>query len=339
MPKVIGHFSGFASPHVRLNGNNKAVSFDTKDLLRSAVRVGKKNNLDLMKHRFHAKMEMRYKIAIILANTRQNATGFLVRSGVYEFLDPSEKSNTSYYIGLSLAHMFAERLLKIPWLMHLDVYQNQHNVVAAVDTRSRPDLFGFNSRGKWYIIEAKGRSNEMEKGLIQKAKDQTDKVISINGDNPVRIASVAHFIDNKVNVNWIDPDEFSADAVSYIVNIDQFFEQYYLLIVSAIGGIFDDHVPESNGNYYIAILDDTGLSVGLHKDIYDAYKNREFSSIPAISERLQYNLDETKSYGEDGTVLLIGDIGDQLSLPLTTVIPLEIDGEIEERQDNRRKKT
>lgn len=339
MPKVIGHFSGFAKPHVRLNGNNKAISFDTKDLLRSAVRVGKKNNLDLMKYRFHAKMEMRYKIAIILANTKQNNVGFIVRSGIYEFLDPSEKSNTSYYIGLALAHMFAERLLKIPWLMHLDVYQNQHNIVSAVATRSRPDLFGFNRKNKWYIIEAKGRSNEMENGLIQKAKDQTNKVITINGDDPTRIASVTHFVDNKINVNWIDPDEFSADAVSYTVSMDQFFEQYYLLVVSAIGGVFDDHVPDTDGNYYIANLDDTGLSIGLHKNIYNAYKEGNFSSIPTISENLQYGLDESRSYGEDGTILLTGKIADQLSLPLSEAMLFGIDTILEKAQEDETKKS
>ena len=116
MPKIIGHISHFRGTHSKINGSNQTIHFDMKDILRSAVRVGKRNAHDMMRNRFHAKMEMRYKIAIILANTTTDQQDHLIKSGVYPLLDPSEKSNISYYLGLAIAHMLAEQLIGVKWL-------------------------------------------------------------------------------------------------------------------------------------------------------------------------------------------------------------------------------
>jgi len=201
MAYINGRFRHFTGLHAHLNGS-ALIQFDQKDLLRSAVRVGKRNTLDLMKHRNYARMEMQYKIAIIRANLMENPSAFMVKSGVYEFLDPSEKSNLSYYFGLSFAHMIAEQFLDIKWLMHLDVHHKAFSVAASTSTKSRPDLFGMNASNDWYVIEAKGRSGAMSMKLLAKAKGQTQLVHSINGINPTRIASVIYFNGPQLGAEW-----------------------------------------------------------------------------------------------------------------------------------------
>lgn len=319
MAYINGNFAHFVVPHAHLNGAH-LIQFDVKDLMRSAVRVGKRNTSDLMKHRQFACMEMQYKIAIIRANLLESPRNYMIKSGVYEFLDPSEKGNLSYYFGLTFAHMLAEQFLNVPWLMHLDVYRRGygHNVQLAAGINTRPDLFGQDAAGNWYVIEAKGRSGGMNREVQTKAKIQTQTVISINGHTPTRIASVIYFARNEVRANWMDPDEVEPDAEHLNIDQNQFFENYYLPIVSVIGGVFDDSQPEERGEYYVGPIDDD-LSVGLLKPVYDAYKSGRFDQIPGLLTDRGHEVTADASFGRDGTALFVGGRGLQ---PIEQMLPL-----------------
>ena len=65
-----------------------------------------------------------YRLLIVRANLKE-AGGYLEKTNSFKGLDPSEKGAVSYFLGLASAKLFSARLLGVPYLMHLAVYQTQ----------------------------------------------------------------------------------------------------------------------------------------------------------------------------------------------------------------------
>lgn len=317
MPQIAFKPYKFSGKWAHLN-KNYPHTFRTQDLLRSIVRVGKRNHSDLAKYGYYSKMEMQYKIAIILANTKISSSNLMLRSDVYKLLDPSEKTNISYYLGLAFSHLLSESILRVAWLMHLDVYHKGYSIkYNSSKIKSRPDLFGQDTSGDWVVIESKGRSNSMELGLIDVAKDQTRRIHSIAhgvspsvNKRPLKIASVTHFIGNELTVNWMDPDDSDDDAQTIEVVDSDFFREYYRSVISVIGGVFDNRQPSQFGQFYIEQIDDLGNMIGIHISIYNAYSLEEFDSIKSLCQNIDTErpkIPENASLGMDGIIFILGD--------------------------------
>src|SRR5258708_24977418 len=106
---------------------------------------------------------------------------------------------------MTLAKLFANRLLSVPWMMHLDVYRQQLQPV--LSGRSKPDFVGLNSNNDWVVIEAKGRTNDFEESVLQTAKAQTQKLATIQGTRPVlRVATLAYFAAGNLELVMRDPE-------------------------------------------------------------------------------------------------------------------------------------
>lgn len=107
--------------------------------------------------------------------------------------------------------------------------------------------------------------------------------------------------------------------MSLLINMDEFYKEYYAPIVAAIGGIFDEHIPLSYGRYYIAELEEDGIAIGLLRTVYMAYKNGNFGSIPQILESEKNAIDTLSSSGSDGTILIANkQLDSVLAIPLST---------------------
>ena len=175
---------------------------------------------------------MLYRTGMILANLR-GTKGPIKKSDAYCALDPSEKAAASYFIGLTLSNLMARRLFGIRWLLHLDVYHD--TLRPSLRGSGRPDLVGSDRMGRWYVIEAKGRSNGLDKHVIAHAKTQTRKLRTICGHSPhLRVASVAHFTGGSLSVHMEDPHEVDDDALDWDIPENQFLQDYYRLFVAII---------------------------------------------------------------------------------------------------------
>jgi len=64
-----------------------------------------------------------------------------------------------------MAKAFAERVLEVPWLMHLDVCRDE--LLPVFEGQSHPDLVGQTAGGDWIVVEAKGRSNSFGERLME----------------------------------------------------------------------------------------------------------------------------------------------------------------------------
>src|ERR1035437_3515938 len=121
------------------------------------------------------------------------SSGRLLQTISYGASDPSEKTSISFYLGMTLAKLFAEVLFDVPRMLHVAVY-GQNYQIAAGQGASRPDLIGLSVNGDRFVFEAKGRSNGFDGQALNTAKDQAEQIISIDNVGPLcRIASQSFF--------------------------------------------------------------------------------------------------------------------------------------------------
>lgn len=273
---------GFGPEYQHMNGDmDIATTWD--ELLHAAITVGRRGLRDVLAHGRYSTFEMHYRAAMLLANLQQSQ-GQLRKSDAYRHLDPSEKAAASYFIGLTLAKLMARRLLGIDWLMHLDVYRPFLQPVLLES--GRPDLVGLDARRQWHVIEAKGRSNRLDRGVVSKAKEQTLKLGTVRGREPtLRVASVAHFSRGFLSLRLEDPVGQDTDAVDWDLTENQFLRDYYDPFAALIdqklrvgAGEFDISAQSETVNgvdFLVAELSDVDLAIGLERSIYEFHRSAD----------------------------------------------------------------
>ena len=206
MPQLTYYASNFPASYGPLLAGQYSLSFTWADLLWAAISVGRAEHFHLFRHGAFSSFEIVYRAAIIFANLCETPNGSIKQSAAYEGLDPSEKGAISFFIGLTIAKLFVEKRLNVPWLMHLDVYRQELQPV--LQGLARPDLVGRNVAGDWIVVEAKGRTHGYDKSALVRAKEQAGQLLSIGGTQPaLRLALLAHFRGGLLQCSVNDPDD------------------------------------------------------------------------------------------------------------------------------------
>lgn len=218
--------------------------------------------------------EWLHRTSLVPAYVRLAAPGdALVRSALAESLDRSEKVALSYALGQAMTTVFCRRELRVPFLMHVDRYASRWRLDFA-NGRRRPDLFGRIGAGRWIVAESKGRSNTMEAELRNVLKQQKGMIRSIAGHVPeVALGCVASFPtmsrrgDRRMCVNVFDPEVDERSLSMDEVTDEQFLQTYYEPFIRAIQA--GQLIPDWPG-YVVSELRDSGIRVGIRREIYDA---------------------------------------------------------------------
>ncbi|MEC7523846.1 MAG: hypothetical protein VYE22_28455 [Myxococcota bacterium] len=199
------------------------------DILWAAVTVGRPSRAYVFKHKDASAYEalFRWSAVRMALEGRGHGASRLRRTAAVRSLDPTEKGAISYFLGMTFAKLFASELLKVPWLLHLDVFKDQ--VAAVLTERSRPDLVGEDAAGQWIAVECKGRSARPDTETTDKAKRQAKRIKSIGGKKPrYHIATFTYFADHLLHFAWEDPepDENEPEPIRLTVPGDA-WKQYY----------------------------------------------------------------------------------------------------------------
>jgi hypothetical protein len=210
-------------------------TFTRWELLAASFTVGRSSRWDVFSHGPYSLYEMMYRSGMVFANLKKDANGNLVQTNAFLALDPSEKSAVSYFNGLTISKLMADKLMSIPYLMHLEVYQKEitakYGKTVYKNGKSRPDLIGFDANLYPYIFEAKGRSGAFDARAFSKAKDQAQMLVSIGTPavNPkVAVAVQAYFNSKKqMLVKWKDPVSNEQGLVYEFVNGESVIKKYY----------------------------------------------------------------------------------------------------------------
>jgi len=184
------------------------LSFCWSDLLWAAITIGRPNTAYVFRHGDASIHEALFRLSLVrMALEQVPLSNRLYRTDAFRALDPTEKGAVSYFLGMAVCKLFASRLLDTPWLLHLDVFRDQLHPVT-LGGRSRPDLLGEDATGVWHAFETKGRSSPPSIGNKEKAKEQAERLVSVNGSKcSLHVGSLAFFRgDGELEFYWRDPE-------------------------------------------------------------------------------------------------------------------------------------
>ena len=270
MPRIKYNMYNFPGGYQSLNGQG-ILDISWAELVWAAISVGKGELFHILRYGRFSMFEIAYRLAILYANLCENEQEYIRRSLAYDGLDPSEKGAISYFLGLTFAKVFGERLLNVPWLMHLDVYRDI--LWVSLINQSRPDLVGRNVDGEWVVMESKGRTNGFDSGALEQAKRQAEQVIEISGEAPVlRIGLEIHFSDGTLHIVAVDPefDDSSEQRIELPLTKEQFFKGYYRPFKTWIKDAPDaTHFEWRGTNYKMVTIKSVDVSIALVEDVLE----------------------------------------------------------------------
>jgi hypothetical protein len=206
VPLIDYQSQGFPAGAPVMNGF-ATLNVTWRDLLTAAVTVGRPNRAYVFQHGAASKYEALFRWSLIRMAVEQfgPAAHRLRRTDAAKTLDPTEKGAVSYFLGMAVCKMFAEKLLDTPWLMHLDVFRAQ--IGAVLREGSRPDLIGQSRTGQWMAFESKGRISQPDATTKTKAKGQARRCIRVN-TTPVtfHIGAITYLANDVLRFFWRDPE-------------------------------------------------------------------------------------------------------------------------------------
>lgn len=216
-PKMEGKFW---IPHTNLDfppgvlATRGPVEADWDDLLWAALTVGRPNTAYVLAHGDASLYEALFRVSLVrMALEQRPYRQWLYRTSAFRSLDPTEKGAVSYFLGMAVCKLFADRLLGTTWLLHLDVFKDQIDP-KVVGGRSRPDLVGLSQTGTWVAFECKGRSsvpNAEERG---KAKQQARRLVRVGSQAcALHVGAISYFQGDRLEFHWRDPEPEDAEEL------------------------------------------------------------------------------------------------------------------------------
>lgn len=241
MPRIEYTSADFPGSNPKVSPGTRCENFGWNDLIWAAITVGRGGWFDVIRFGTPSTYEILFRACLLKTAIQASSTARSFEwTGAYRNLDPSEKGAVSYFIGLMMCKLFAERFLDVPWILHLDVYRSQLNPVL-LRGRSRPDLVGQSLGGDWVVFESKGRTSGPTQDDKDKAKVQARRLTHVNGARiAYGVALFSHFYRGELKVHWQDPKpdegtEEPEEPFTLEAEIDDFLRHYYQPIVNVVG--------------------------------------------------------------------------------------------------------
>ena len=206
------------------------------DILWAALTIGRPPSFAyLFRHGKASLYEALFRLSLIRMAIEQDNSGRLKRTDAFAALDPSEKGAVSYFLGMAICKFFVSKLLKTPWLLHLDVFRS--SLKPTLLGGSRPDLVGFDKFiNKRYAFESKGRSYPPSSSDIEKAKGQAQRLVTVdNRKCLLQIGTFAYFKSGILHFHWRDPvpEGDSLELVSPEHKWRHYFEPVLALVLNS----------------------------------------------------------------------------------------------------------
>lgn len=286
IPYVAEKFPTSCGP--TLKGSHR-LSIGWQDIVWAAITAGKPNASHLLAHRWHSFADIVVRSHTIYANLREHA-GCLKRSSLYEAADPTEKGATSYFIGMTMAKLFADRLLNTPWVFHASIAKSSGASISyKKGSKSQPDLIGQNTSGQWVVLEAKGRTHGFSQSCLDGAKSQTRRIRHINGVSPYLRVAVHAYFDNELRVHLADPDSHERTARNVQIDVAGAMSQYYSIAAALTRK--SKKIRKIEGRPYVIYYDlDSGVTVGVEREVLELIRQGDFNSlIRQLSDRQRIN--------------------------------------------------
>lgn len=317
MPRIYYTASGYLGNFQNLNTNIEQHILCRKlDLYRAIITVGNPSFITLNDIRKFGlwpalSASIIQKVLLVQTNISSNVGGIHLNP-IYETYVTDQKRIVSYNLGMAVAKIYAERLLNIPNLTHVESLKKV-NAITFVNPaiKKEPDLVGKTDNGDWHVFEAKGTSKNSLTKPIADAKYQAQQVNLIHGNAPATLTACAtSFRQNKIFTKLVDPPGNGPKAIE--IDETKFYDQYYAPFF-ALRDV-------SNSSFKLKKVDDLeynsidlktpklNLTLGLEREVYELLQEKNFSSVNEFYRRKKnfepnFQLENQVSVGLDGFIV------------------------------------
>ncbi|MEO7098768.1 MAG: hypothetical protein ABI162_05360 [Luteolibacter sp.] len=224
MAKIAVNIRNFKDDYADLNGQH-TLEVSRRAVLRSALMLGFQDY-----SHFGSAVEglkrHRYLSGLSALNCLRQVAGNWVLEDFHDELDGSEKGPESYGKGMIFAKLVAEKFLGVRWLSHVDALKAKGELETIADSKQRGDMVGLCQKGRWHVVEAKGRSRSFSDTDVEHAKHQAACVERVAGESPATNSAC-------ITSLWTDPIEILLDdppidgALSWDFEASEFWTYYY----------------------------------------------------------------------------------------------------------------
>ncbi|HET9378629.1 MAG TPA: hypothetical protein VFO40_26905 [Chthoniobacterales bacterium] len=135
MPVIPYRARNFSGTFAGLNGNNQ-IQITWAQLVWAAITTGKAAG-DEYAYGIYSAVERLHRASMMRAYLLQAGSGRLIQTAPYVSSDPSEKTSISFYLGMTLAKLFAELLFDVPRMLHVAVYGQNYEIATAQEGRGQ----------------------------------------------------------------------------------------------------------------------------------------------------------------------------------------------------------
>lgn len=280
------------------------LEFSNKELLHAILTCGMPMQRLTCEYMNKRKMELLYKMFLIETALEEDGRN-LTKSQRVMYLDSSEKSVMSYYVGMFFTKLISKKMYDIDYLTHLNMIENIYGngFIDYFGKQWRPDMIGYRMMDQsWSVWEAKGGSNRRAPAL-KKGCQQVADIAKINGKKPsLSAVCMTYYSHGFLSAVIKEPESTGGEALK--IDGNRFYRTYYepirQLFVEA-----EDSLKKENGRVEVTLEipyfgqdRETGerrsVSVGMSESLYDAVIRKEYGR---IRERLlEENKDEQRDY-------------------------------------------
>lgn len=275
--------------------SSKIVECNNLELLHSILTCGMPNQFLSTWHHEKRTQEFISKISMVETSLTVN-DGYLIKSPATEYLDASEKSVNSYYLGLIFTKLFSMKEFDVDYFLHTTVFDQVYGTDALIcNGRKKPSFVGYQKdTQEWSIWESTGKRDHAPKALDD-AYNQVLAIKTVNEQLPtLAMACMTYFDTKHGELQGILRNASVGKKADITFDREQFFNLYYRHICE----IFDeslrrkpfDSVIDYIEGYLEIELELFGLNVeGSDKDDY-LRKRRVKLGVPKdILGYFQYN--------------------------------------------------
>lgn len=278
------------------------------ELLWAAITVGRPNRQYVFRHGDASLYEalFRWSLTRMALEQRGPRGSRLRRTDAVKTLDPTEKGAVNYFLGMTMAKLFASRLLNAPWVVHLDVFGSQ--LGAVLRGRSRPDLIGqVQGSNLWIALEAKGRISAPDSNAKTKAKQQAQRVVSIGGTPPAFcVGAIMYFHNDVLQFLWRDPQPEPYGSSGFEVPYSDEIWGYYYGPVLELVRAYPHYLDQMFHEPVLMPLENQDIQIGIDRRVLTALSEHQWGRARHICSE---NADEFQDAGYcmDGIRVIAGD--------------------------------
>lgn len=210
-----------------LSSETVELEFTNKELLHAVITCGMPIQRLTPAYFSKRKSELLYKIFLV-ETALDTESDRLKKSKKIAYLDSSEKSVMSYYLGMFFTKLISRRIYGVDYLTHLNLIKKMKGdgFIDFFAGEWRPDMIGYClADDSWSVWEAKGGSNRREQAL-RKGSQQVEAIASVNGKKPDPAAVCMTYYERGYLCGVVrDPKPGKGEAVQF--QHEDFFRSYY----------------------------------------------------------------------------------------------------------------